>query len=170
MKSRSDWPAFCALCLDTIAGVPRQQPLGRDSAMVNVCATCDSAHAVEKRGPGRGYPVSEDRRVSLKNVRAAAGRVLEGHNIDVRDASSIGKRTTGYLLVRVKRHDAMGKARDRNEAAATFAHKPWASEARFIGSVGNFVLFERPDPLVAKESRGRSENPLVWLEPYRVQP
>lgn len=44
MKSRSEWPAFCALCLDTIAGPPRQQPLGRDNAMVNVCTTCDSAH------------------------------------------------------------------------------------------------------------------------------
>lgn len=160
---------FCALCLDDIEGVPRKQPLGRDDALVKVCNTCDSAHAVEKRGPEIGYPIPTHRRVSKREIRAAADRVLESAtNIDTRRAPNIARRTPGYLLIRIGKRDALGYARDAQEAAATFAHEPWAPEVRYIGAERTWILFERPDPKVAAESRVTSENPLVWLEPFRV--
>lgn len=47
---------FCALCTDQILGEqPHREPLGRNGAMVNVCDSCHTEPAREKRGPERAY-------------------------------------------------------------------------------------------------------------------
>lgn len=54
----------------------------------------------------------------------------------------------GYVVVRVP-HRKNGRARDRIEAAADFAHEPWAADVRYLGSTGTYEtathLYERPD-------------------------
>jgi hypothetical protein len=44
----------CAICTNEIADEPTREPLGRDNALVNVCASC-SQPVIAKTGPDRGY-------------------------------------------------------------------------------------------------------------------
>jgi hypothetical protein len=44
----------CAICANPIKGSPSREPLGRNDAYVNVCATCQSP-PIATDGPDRGY-------------------------------------------------------------------------------------------------------------------
>lgn len=35
---------FCAICVEPIIGEPRRAPLGRDGALVAICAACEDEH------------------------------------------------------------------------------------------------------------------------------
>jgi ribosome-binding protein aMBF1 (putative translation factor) len=47
----------CAICAGEITGIPQREPLGRDNALVNVCASC-SQPVIAKTGPDRSYEPS----------------------------------------------------------------------------------------------------------------
>jgi len=158
--------AFCSICCDTITGVPNLEPLGRDNAMVAVCNDCSTAKPTTRLGPERGYEIHEG--ASLAKINAAADRVrdehprLGGRNFDRNE--TMRTKTFGWLLVRVPRRDVNGMPRDLATALRTLTNQPWVREARFLGMTKSFVLFERPDPELAAESRGASFNPIAWLE------
>lgn len=52
-------------------------------------------------------------------------------------------RSPGWILVRVVMLDG-DRVRDQAEAAETFADKPWAADARYLGVALGWHLFERP--------------------------
>lgn len=81
--------AFCALCLDTIAGTPRQEPLGRNDALVNVCDDCATQRPLSKFGPEAGYEAN-DPRVSADDARGSRAPAVNWRGRDVQ--GWVGKR------------------------------------------------------------------------------
>lgn len=73
--------AFCAICTGD-RGPFVQRPLGRQSALVTVCAECDTAPARSRQGPVIGVPLPPEgqksevmrQRITVGNrkLRAAA--------------------------------------------------------------------------------------------------
>lgn len=55
-------------------------------------------------------------------------------------------RTPGWILERVSCTAPDGRKRDAQEALDTIADKPWAEDARYIGSARGWHLWERPGP------------------------
>lgn len=53
-----------------------------------------------------------------------------------------------------------GKARDRHEAEATFAHQPWAAEARYIGNARGHFIWDRPDAALMARLRREHDDTL----------
>jgi hypothetical protein len=162
---------FCAICVDEIfSDPPRREPLGKNNALVNVCDGC-ALDAPREVGPRAEYEAGDGaahttiRRhgnVALREMGAPRGQSTD------MEAPLMRSRTAGWLLVRVPRHDAHGRARDVHDAFETLRDRPYAKELRLIGMAPHWVCFERPDP----NARGLREsiNPLVWLEPYRTEP
>lgn len=150
---------FCAICTDDIVGEPIRSPLGKDDAMVDVCAACDGDRAIATRGPDVEYDRDENSAGWLE-FRRRIDRFATTHKIaKVEPYSVVTKRLTpGWLMVRVPANAPNGRRRDMVEAFETIAHEPWAGEVGWLGAVGNLLLFERPDPAVASKDLGPSRN------------
>jgi hypothetical protein len=162
--------SLCAICCST-RGPFRREPLGRNDALVNVCAGCDST-PIAKRGPERGYEVPADT-ISQTEMSAKISAFARAHDplyssLPRAGLKTVKDKTPGFLIVRVARRDSMGKTRDYHDAVACLRDKPWFAEARYLGSEDTHFLFERPDPKVATESRGVSANPLAAIEKWRT--
>jgi hypothetical protein len=139
---------------------------------VDVCKDCNEEPAVAKSGPERGYEIREGMSNAEMGARIRA-YALEASPLEIHSGSmpqtwrSFRDRTHGWILVRVRIKDAMGRARDLGEAVKGILDKPWISEARYLGHDSTYYCFERPDPSVAAELRKPSENPLISLEKFR---
>lgn len=163
---------FCAICASTRPPFVRL-PLGKDDALVSVCHACDDEPARYKTGPELAYEAPEITTPFRAAVDAAHERIVQGRDrLDPRGivAASMlvdGQHTPNMLLVRVPIRDSMGKPRDVNEARASFAHQPWSQEARYMGATRSHLIFERPDPNFARESRlGKPADPLASIRRY----
>jgi hypothetical protein len=165
--------AFCAICTRT-RGPFVQRPLGRADALVSVCADCDDEPARTKVGPTIEYDVPDRVWIgqTVKAFAAAANRVTgdtKASNKARASHQSIARSAQpGFLLVRVKRHQAGAEPLDAKQARMRFQHEPWFAELRHLGSDRRWHLFERPDPDAARAARqGGERNPLADVEQYR---
>ena len=159
--------SFCAICTSE-RGPFVSRPLGKNDALVAVCAECDEEPMHVRLGPERGYEIREG--VSAATIRERASRLIPNEGWKRMDFMFNGDRhdrTPGWILVRVPIKDALGKPRDFRAILTTLRDKPWFRELRMLGNTRTHFLFERPDPKVAAAQRTRSVNPIVDLEKYR---
>lgn len=158
----------CAICANPIKGTPHLEPIGRNDALVFVCSSCATEPAREIQGPTLAYEPGEGMGYMEMRGRIASYRNSQSKAVFFRSAPLMPReRTPGWLIVRVPIRDASGVTRDSQTIEQILRSKPFASELRRLGTTNTHHLFEYPDPKVAAESRGRSENPLVFLEQYR---
>lgn len=148
----------CAVCASEILGEVVRQPIGRDDAMVPVCAECDTG-AIVARCDMRGIEAT-DRSARRKApdplpIPGSFGRRL---------SPAIASRSPGFELVRVA-VTGPGWTRDEDEARETFAHEPWAAEANYLSCDGHWHLFERPPTRTAV----KPEQPLAGIEQWRTR-
>lgn len=81
--------AFCAICTGD-RGPFVQRPLGRESALVTVCAECDTAPARSRQGPVIGVPLPpEGQRMKSEVMRQ---RITVGNRKLRAAASARGRR------------------------------------------------------------------------------
>ena len=167
---------FCAICTDAIVlapgAIPRREPLGRGGALVLVCDGCAIEPARERGPSALGYNTSETGQgAGWERIVAAGNRALakmgkpQSSPLTRGRVTIVNDRTPGWILIRVS-----CRRRDFNEAVATFKHEPWFAEARYLGTIPGYFLFERPNPKIAAELRRPSQNPLIDLEQYRSKP
>lgn len=162
---------FCAICTRDIVGAVKREIL--DGRLVIVCSRCTDEKPIA-RASERGYqaPYSEGSTAATRHALAKLGRELGAR--PQRPMSDLAIACSpGFVLVRVPQlHD--GQHRDEQEARATFAQQPWASEARYLGSSGRgrggMHLFERPDAEAARRARMGDADPLESMEQYRSKP
>jgi hypothetical protein len=173
--------SFCAICAaDIPPGQARTAPLGKDNAMVTICADCDGGDArswqswIDERG---GYEIAEG--ASLGRVRDAADRVAKelgaagigDRNVGAAVSGRLHDRTPRWILIRVS-----ARGCDAQEARMRFRKEPWFAEVRYLGMTrggprGGVHVFERPDPRVAAEQRrgGGEADPLAGIEQFRTE-
>lgn len=164
--------AFCAVCTSERGPFVRR-PLGRDNALVSVCAKCDD-EAPRAYSSVRGYesPYSDvraEQAISRIASSVGGGITTRGRRIHR------GNKTPGFILERVRVTTSDGRRRDAQEAAAeAFAGCSWASEVRYLGIAkskpSDFHLFERPDPDFVKQLRTESIGEVVAdLDKWRAR-
>jgi hypothetical protein len=152
--------SFCAICTDA-TGPFVTRPIGRNDALVRICVSCDGDSPAADDGPDRGYEMRDGMSQHEMNRRLAATGASP-----VRFANPVEllrNATPGWILVRVQRYDGLGKSRDRRDALASLAGKPWFAELRFLGGDPKYFLFERPG-----KAPQPSANPLAAIEIFRV--
>lgn len=145
--------SFCSICTSEI-GPFEYRPLGRNNADVLVCRSCDEEPPREINGP-RIYDPPALPKMFHDKVDRAHKRIANGRDYNPHRAYlvHVNERTPNTILIRVSVHNEDGSPRDMREACATFAHEPWAATTRYLGSQGDYHLFERPDPEFARKSR-----------------
>ena len=163
---------YCAICADVITGAPARLPLGRNDALVNVCATCDEEPVRSRTGPILGYTAPErdaGRGTTASRFAAAANRVAGAVPIGHRKRGSvIASASPGFIVVRVARKDATGQPIDSREARRSLRDRPWANQLRALGTDVRWHIFERPDSEAASADRAGGADPLAGMERYRV--
>lgn len=149
---------FCAICTTEIVGDPVRAPLGKDDAMVDICAPCDGDKPVATRGREVDYDLEE--RGSWLEFRHRIDHFGATHKVAKVEPYTVvtKKLTPGWILVRVSAIATDGGRRDMVEAFDQLAHEPWADDIAWLGSVGRWMLFERPDPDVPLLERRPSRN------------
>lgn len=163
----------CAICADEIDGEPRYAALGKDDAIVKLCASCvddkpDANSGHEPRGYQGGNGPAITREFGAE-IDAAHIRVYGESN---KQTYAHGKdaitrpRTLGWKLTRVAVRDDAGKIRDCREAWETIRGKPYGRRLRYIGCVAHWHLFEYAPSPVAPEIR----DPFEAIEKFRVKP
>lgn len=163
--------AFCAICTGPITGPPARLPLGRDDALVSVCASCNVEPARARSGPSIAYEVPGDDvgRGTLRERFAAAADRVAGKRGPYRGASTKPAQP-GWIVVRVGMRNAAGHPIDAAEALHSLRHMPWHGLLQRLGTNERWHVFERPDSAAA--ARQRSGDPLAdalaLLEQYRV--
>jgi hypothetical protein len=131
----------CAICASA-KGPFTREPLGRNDAMVSVCADCSSGAPVVRRGPDRGYEVREG--VSTLEMRRRASKIVPRGAVTYASSSVAAKpKTFGFVVERVVRRQD-GKTLDQHDAERIVRAMPWGSQARYLGTDLDFFLFERP--------------------------
>lgn len=148
---------FCAICVKPIpAGEEQLAPLGKNDAMVKVCAGCNTEKPHGRRYEGYAYepPVSMSSRAISKAVdklerststkrrgRAAARPAITPFS---------HRKRPGHVLVRIPIiHE--GKARD---AAEAIREKSWALEAIYIGAERQWHLYQVPTEALGSATVG----------------
>lgn len=158
----------CAICAHDIrAGEARHAPLGKDDALVVICATCDDETPQHLHGPDRNYEPDGIGQSFQRLVATSTTKLLGVGDRHATLAPLRHDRTPGYLLVRVPQK-VNGKARDQHEAWQTFQHEPWANEVNYLGCFRRYYVWERPDAEAMTEIRRAKEaGTLHDIEIYR---
>lgn len=159
----------CAICTSLVA-TGSLQPLGRNDALVFVCARCNDERPVEKQG--RRLDHSDSGRGGRDQIHAAANRVIEsmgrvGKRV-ARPTTMARTATPGWILVRVRQRRSWGVMLDHQTALETLRHKPWFAELRALGSDGGWFLFERPGQ--AASTNPTASEALEPIEQFQVKP
>lgn len=156
--------SHCAICTSS-RGPFTSQPLGKNNALVSVCAECDEP-AFEKRGPERGYEPTGGL-PTFAQGRNAVARVI-GRQADSRPsrtADEARRRPHGWSVYRIRQKAGL----DAREAYETLRGKPWFGPGRvkFGGTDANYLLFYyAPDAKLALPE----DNPLAAIEQFRTVP
>lgn len=156
--------SFCAICAARTDSQIRE-PLGRNDAMVIVCAACATQppDAREARG---GYSVrSESEILTPGEMRAGVDR-MRSKVLDARQQRRVspvsapsGRSVTAGWIAVVVPLKIDGRSVDRREALASLARREWHGDLRWVCTTASGHVFERPGPRAAIEpyrARGRS--------------
>ncbi len=159
-------------CANGHEGLVRQTRFAPGEAPYLICDDCNGIDAdgteqrvmtSSQREP-RGYEVPERFTSSFASQVDAATKRITGRS-GVYNTSlarnnryeTMRERTPGFVRFLVPQH-VDGKVRDRMDAMSTFAHEPWAGEAKYIANARGHFVFERPDAeLLAKLRREHDE-------------
>lgn len=160
----------CAICAaDIRAGEEHTAPLGKNDALVAICASCDDEPARRVHGTERGYEAPNTAGCFGNAVTNATERLVGLVDLKVTLGPKRFSLTPGYVLVRVPQK-LDGKARDQREAWQTFQHEPWAPEVKYLGCFRRCYVWERPDAeALAELRRAKDADALHGIEMYRVR-
>jgi hypothetical protein len=133
--------AFCAVCTEDlpVGSIVRTAPLGKQNALVAVCADCDCA-PIDAWCSDRSYEAPETAgsirtAVVAAHHRLTGGRDRRGHAEQSKTSAAIEKAPPGWKVVRV----SVSYRRDSQEA------RPCAS-ALYLGFEREHHLFAVPPP------------------------
>ena len=107
--------SFCALCTADILGAPYREPLGRNDALVDVCASCATEPAREGHGIERSYEGAGPA-MSPVDVERGARRVLgderyERDNRDLQRPLVIPAKPEADVMAQQHRYENIRRAR-----------------------------------------------------------
>ncbi len=139
---------FCAICTSDIVGEPRQAPLGKAGALVNVCDACnddvpiatvrESGYVPPRVGPRQGAGAL------VKQFRQGSKKVLPPRSTKDRSINvNYQGVQPGYEAVRVPNHDDQGRPRDNRDAYA-IAVARWGEGISLAGMTARHFVFQRP--------------------------
>ena len=166
---------FCAVCTSDIdSDCPRQAPLGKHNALVNVCDDCFDEPARERRDHQVGYDT--DRAVGKGSMRRLV------HEANVRLGVPTGGtkaeqrislvpfthgKNVGFEICRVPRGAPDGSRRDQQAAWVT-AKVTWGAEVTYIGQTLRYFVFQRPNPIKLATSGHAEPSPLEAIAQYQT--
>lgn len=138
---------YCAICADPIhaTGKPILRPLGKDDALVGICASCDTEPAYEKQGHTRGYeaPGSSGGLDPYLDAIIDKYAIPEGDKrMGLRPASHA--RRAGHKIGRIRRRQ--GKKVLQQREAFKLALKKWGRETTSLVATPVYYVFQYPVP------------------------
>ena len=152
----------CAVCTST-RGPFTREPLGRNDALVNVCAECSAPPVARELAPAYELPDPDDSRAYVEQwvtEYTERGQVT-GYKSPRKNIAAMKDRSPGFIVeaVPVRKRDS------REAARQAFAGKPWASRVRHLGTTTTHHIYERPD----MDTLGKSStsDPLAAIEQFR---
>lgn len=165
---------FCAICTSDIdSDAPRQAPLGKNAALVNVCDDCFDEPAHEHRGHQIGYssPIAQKGSIG-RLVRNAMVRV------GVRSGDAKGEQrracapmyrgvSPGFDVCRVSR--AVGGRLIDQKTAWKIAVERWGHELKFVGQTARYYVYQRPNPVELAKSGLPVDNPLAEISRFEAK-
>ncbi len=162
---------FCAICTAD-KGPFSLQPLGKDDAMVSVCATC-SEPAFERRGPEVAYEPSglvshAAMKRAIQNVPQAKHPTPQEYGRQGNAGEYASKRPAGWRVFRGPMFYE-GKRITRDTAWAEVQKKPWFAPGRVMAGGHDkrfYIWFYAPDVKLSPTNA----DPLEAIEQFRKEP
>jgi hypothetical protein len=159
--ARVSRPFFCAICTADIASAtPRQAPLGKNSALVNVCDDCFDEPLCEQREyQSRGYESPQSKGVVRQLVRdgmAKAGiPVMSREERQILNVPLYYGVELGFEVCRIRRINELGRPLSQQDAYS-IAREKYGTGVKFMAQTTRYFVYQRPTDAasIAREKYG----------------